>query len=276
MRNGYVQEIDTPEGTIELADYAVALQECKELGIMLSAMENMFQNMGLPLQDLGQTINIVADKADNKILDNTHNGNMKKPLDRLCRLANIDIIVELDWSIQERGPLKSMKYQISCIDVFSKSVFCRVDDSTPSSMRDPHENFAPESSSFELSTSFEKLIVNMLDKGREISFEVVISDNMENIDLTTMYGEQPLSSIIDCWLEKNTPNGQFNKNEKTERRRIYENVFIPMHTGDKKLNNAHIFIEGLMNHLQDKQYNIPCKTIDWEPGYSILIIGEKQ
>ena len=57
---------------------------------------------------------------------------------------------------------------------------------------------------------------DMVENGREVTMEVKVVDNGSGIDLTSEYGGEELTDIIDDWVSDNSVNHRYNLTQGSE------------------------------------------------------------
>ena len=273
--NGYMQKIELKGQETEVPDYKRALLEDEKLNFMLSKMSDVFVDLKYPLQDLKLTIEQVEAALQNDGKNVQDSKNIESLNENLFSIADIDIVIELDWNVQTNRHRKNIAYNIRAIDIYTGKLIGTVANSTWESLGDPYENFYHDEITSKLGIALQRYFEELMSNGREISISVMIAENEMNIGFETEFEGESLSGIIDGWLEKNAKQTSFYKDEIAENHTRYDNVFIPTHKENRTMNKAEDFIKGLMQYLCNEPYNIPCKTIHSSPGRGILVIGEK-
>jgi hypothetical protein len=275
--------VDTVEvfGQVEvIPDYKKALQSSRELMAVISKINILMADRGFPLQDLSQAIrSIQRIDQENSVLRTKESGAglAESPLDRLRRTAKADIILEVDWGINQTGPKRSVTYNLRGLDAYSNKQVAGA------------EGTGAPSFSAELPILIEEAVMNHMDnftaqlrqhfddilaKGRETIIELQIPDNGQDLDFETEFNDKELGEVITQWMVGNTVEKRFSKSESTENYLLFEQVRIPLYNKDTPL-DADGFARQLRNYLRKAPYRINCKVVNRGLGRCLLIVGEK-
>lgn len=275
--------VDTLEvfGQVEvIPDYKKALQSSRELMAVISKINILMADRGFPLQDLSQAIrSIQRIDQENSVLRTKESGAglAESPLDRLRRTAKADIILEVDWGINQTGPKHSVTYNLRGLDAYSNKQVAGA------------EGTGAPSFSAELPILIEEAVMNHMDnftaqlrqhfddilaKGRETIIELQIPDNGQDLDFETEFNDKELGEVITQWMVDNTVEKRFSKSESTENYLLFEQVRIPFYNKDTPL-DADGFARQLRNYLRKAPYRINCKVVNRGLGRCLLIVGEK-
>lgn len=275
--------VDTVEvfGQVEvIPDYKKALQSSRELMAVISKINILMADRGFPLQDLSQAIrSIQRIDQENSVLRTKESGAglAESPLDRLRRTAKADIILEVDWGINQTGPKRSVTYNLRGLDAYSNKQVAGA------------EGTGAPSFSAELPVLIEEAVMNHMDnftaqlrqhfddilaKGRETIIELQIPDNGQDLDFETEFNDKELGEVITQWMVDNTVEKRFSKSESTGNYLLFEQVRIPLYNKDTPL-DADGFARQLRNYLRKAPYRINCKVVNRGLGRCLLIVGEK-
>ncbi len=275
--------VDTVEvfGQVEvIPDYKKALQSSRELMAVISKINILMADRGFPLQDLSQAIrSIQRIDQENSVLRTKESGAglAESPLDRLRRTAKADIILEVDWGINQTGPKHSVTYNLRGLDAYSNKQVAGA------------EGTGAPSFSAEFPILIEEAVMNHMDnftaqlrqhfddilaKGRETIIELQIPDNGQDLDFETEFNDKELGEVITQWMVDNTVEKRFSKSESTENYLLFEQVRIPLYNKDTPL-DADGFARQLRNYLRKAPYRINCKVVNRGLGRCLLIVGEK-
>ena len=275
--------VDTVEvfGQVEvIPDYKKALQSSRELMAVISKINILMADRGFPWQDLSQAIrSIQRIDQENSVLRTKESGAglAESPLDRLRRTAKADIILEVDWGINQTGPKRSVTYNLRGLDAYSNKQVAGA------------EGTGAPSFSAELPILIEEAVMNHMDnftaqlrqhfddilaKGRETIIELQIPDNGQDLDFETEFNDKELGEVITQWMVDNTVEKRFSKSESTGNYLLFEQVRIPLYNKDTPL-DADGFARQLRNYLRKAPYRINCKVVNRGLGRCLLIVGEK-
>ena len=261
-------------------NYEQAVQDSRELMLVISKINNLMSDRGFPLADLSQSIkNNTRRTARNTLTTSKKSGSSLavSALDELNRHAKADIIVEVDFSYNTVGPKHSVTYNLRALDAYTgKQVAGAEGTGTPT--------FTSE-----IPVLLEEAVVGHMDNfisrlqshfddctenGREVVIEVGVFNNGSGTDLESEYDGSELSEIIENWMAENTVKHQFLTSETTESIMLFENVRIPLLKENSMPQDASGFANELRKFLRTK-YGIESKNNSPSLGYAQIIIGEK-
>ena len=270
------------QGTEEvIPDYQKALSTDKDLNNVISKINILMADRGFPLQDMQQTLKSINNiSAEDRLITSRTSGATiaESPLDRLRRTAKADILLEVDWTISEVGPKKTVTYNLKGLDAYSnKQVAGAQGTGAPSfsaevpvlleeAVQDNMDNFTAQ-----LQAHFDDMMAN----GREVVIDVRVFDNGSGLTLEEEFNGTELSEIIDDWMAGNTVNHRFSKADATENYINYDQVRIPLYKANGMPQDTNDFTRTLAKFLRNAPYNIPCKVINRGLGRCLIILGEK-
>ena len=279
--HGYMQNFDNQGSVEQIPDYKQALLNDKDLNNVIAKIGVLMADQGFPLVSMEQSLKSINNLSaeDNLIRSKTSGASMtESPLDRLRRVAKADILLQVDWTINEVGPKKSITYNLQGLDAYTnKQVAGAQGTGNPSfsaevpvlleeAVQDNMDNFTAQ-----LQRHFDDLFEN----GREVAIDIRVFDNGSGIDLESEYGDYELTEIIDNWMAENTVSHRFNKSDVTENFILYDQVRIPLYKKNGMPEDTEGFTRNLRRFLQQPPYSIPCKIINRGLGRCLLVIGEK-
>lgn len=261
-------------------NYEQAVQDSRELMLVISKINTLMSDRGYPLADLAQSIkNVARRNARNTLTTSKKTGSsiMVSALDELNRQAKADIIIEIDFCVNAVGPKNSVTYNLRAIDAY-----------TGKQIAGEEATGVPTFTS-EVSVLLEEAVVGHMDNftsrlqahfddcrenGREITLELNMFDNGLGLDFESEFEGYELCEIIDNWMADNTVNHRFLKSESTESTMCFENVRIPLLTEKGMPQDAGGFANALRRYLKNK-YGIESKSNSSSLGFAQIIIGEK-
>lgn len=270
------------QGTEEvIPDYQKALSTDKDLNNVISKINILMADRGFPLQDMQQSLKSINNiSAEDRLLTSRTSGATiaESPLDRLRRTAKADILLEVDWTISEVGPKKTVTYNLKGLDAYSnKQVAGAQGTGAPSfsaevpvlleeAVQDNMDNFTAQ-----LQAHFDDMMAN----GREVVIDVRVFDNGSGLTLEEEFNGTELSEIIDDWMAENTVKHRFSKADATENYINYDQVRIPLYKANGMPQDTNDFTRTLAKFLRNAPYNIPCKVINRGLGRCLIVLGEK-
>lgn len=270
------------QGTEEvIPDYQKALSTDKDLNNVISKINILMADRGFPLQDMQQSLKSINNiSAEDRLITSRTSGATiaESPLDRLRRTAKADILLEVDWTISEVGPKKTVTYNLKGLDAYSnKQVAGAQGTGAPSfsaevpvlleeAVQDNMDNFTAQ-----LQAHFDDMMAN----GREVVIDVRVFDNGSGLTLEEEFNGTELSEILDDWMAENTVSHRFSKADATENYINYDQVRIPLYKANGMPQDTNDFTRTLAKFLRNAPYNIPCKVINRGLGRCLIILGEK-
>ena len=279
--NGYVQSYSEMGITKVAPDYSAALSNDMDLKLVIAKINELMADRGFPLKDLAATMAIMERQQAEEmaIVSKTSGAEIAESLlDRVRRVAQADIIIEINWDVTYQGPKATLKYVMQGIDSYTgKQIAGSSGASSPSFSADQvvllEEAILSRIDDF--NNRLQDHFNDMFTNGREVSLDIRVFDNGSGIDLESEYDGYELCELIDEWMDTNTVMGRYTKLTGTETRVSYEQVRIPLY----KENGAAMDTEGwarqLRSYLRKEPFMLPVKVVPNGLGRCTLIIGEK-
>ncbi|MEE1168640.1 MAG: DUF6175 family protein [Alistipes sp.] len=284
VKYGYVQEFDNMGTKQIVPDYRAALQNDSDLRFAITKIGEMMSERGFPLKDLEASLKSLQEQAAEDAMLTSKQGSdvAESPIDKLKKVAKSDIVMDLEYTVNQIGPKKSLTFNLRGLDAYTdKQVAAASGTGTPS--------FTPE-----LAILIEEAVLGHIDnfnaqlqahfddlfaKGREIVVRIKVWGDAE-YDLESEFGDDDLElgQIIEDWLADNAVNGAFNTVDATENMMLFEQVRIPMVTttsdGKERQVDARRWVGGLRKYLKDN-FEIESKLMMQGLGQAQLVIGSK-
>lgn len=282
--HGYMQTFDNQGTTTYVPNYQKAFITDKDLNNVIGKINLLMAQQRFPLKDMQQLLkNVEQSNAESSLLTSKTSGAMlaETDRDRLLRRAKCDILLELDWNVNQTGPRTSITYNLQAKDSYSgKAVAGAQGTGLPSvsaelpvlleeAVQDHMDSFTAQ-----LQTHFDDLLKN----GREVVICIRVFDNGSGIDLEKEYNGEELSEIITNWLDAHTVNHRFSKGEASEDMLDFEQVRIPLYkevNGRQRAIDTDDFVRELRKYLKQAPYNIESKIVNQGLGKCTLVLGEK-
>ena len=261
-------------------NYEQAVQDSRELMLVISKINNLMSDRGFPLADLSQSIkNNSRRTARNTLTTSKKSGSSLavSALDELNRQAKADIIVEVDFSYNTVGPKHSVTYNLRALDAYTGKQVAGADGTGTPTFTSEIPVLLEEAVVGHMDNFISRLQSHFDDcreNGREVVIEVGVFDNGSGTDLESEYDGSELSEIIENWMAENTVKHQFLTSETTESIMLFENVRIPLLKENSMPQDASGFANELRKFLRTK-YGIESKNNSPSLGYAQIIIGEK-
>ena len=277
---GYMITYDNQGVQEQIPDYKKAVKTDKELSNVISKLGALMADRGFPLKDLSATITGIEQREAEERLVTSKSGSTiaESLLDKIRRVAKADIILSVDWTVNQSGPKRSITYNLQALDAYTNKQIAAVQGTGAPSMAVETvllleeaivlnmDNFADRLQSY-----FDDLFAN----GREVSVRVRIFDNGSGIDMESEFEGSELSEIIDDWMYENTVSHRYNKADGSENFIDFSQVRIPLYRENGRAMDTEYFVRSLSKYLKQPPYNLQSKVLTRGLGEAILIIGEK-
>lgn len=261
-------------------NYEQAVQDSRELMLVISKINNLMSDRGFPLADLSQSIkNNTRRSARNTLTMSKTSGSSLavSPLDELNRQAKADIFIEVDFSYNTVGPKHSVTYNLRAIDAYTGKQVAGAEGTGTPSFTSEIPVLLEEAVVGHMDNFISRLqgyFDDCIENGREVTMEIGVFDNGSGIDLESEYAGNELSEIIENWMAENTVGHKFLTSESTESIMLFENVRIPLLKANGMPQDAGGFANELRKFLKSK-YGIESKNNSPSLGYAQVVIGEK-
>lgn len=279
--HGFMQNFDNQGMTSSVPNYAVALQNNKDLNNVISKINSLMADRGFPLKDLQQTIKSINNIAAEDMVTTSKAGDglMENPIDRLRSTAKADIILELDWTVNTSGPKKTITFNLRGLDAYSNKQVAGA------------EGTGAPSFAADVPTLLEEAVLNhidnfnnqlqahfddMFENGREVVLDIRVFDNGSGVDLESEFDGEELTTLIEDWVNDNTVQHRFNLSDATETRMLFEQVRIPLYrpNGTTPMDTRE-FARQLQKYLKGAPCNLTSKVVQQGLGRARVIIGDK-
>ncbi|HRF78839.1 MAG TPA: DUF6175 family protein [Flavobacteriales bacterium] len=273
VQKGYTQVFDN-QGTKETyPDFTKALQNDFDLYTAISKIGEIMADRGFPLKDLEMMLKEQkAEVAENMVADLAEN-----PIDQLYRVAKADIILQLNYKVEDGMRGKKVSFDIRLLDAYSMKMVGGAsgtgqEKNTGSATELLQEAVLAHMDKIidDLTRHFDDLFAN----GREVTLKVRVASDSP-INLMDDVGGEELNVQIENWVHENTVKHRFSwtSNSPTETRGDFEQVRIPLYGANDRALDTRTWARGLQKHLKDT-YNISAKLLPKGLGSSTLVIGK--
>ena len=270
------------QGSIKgVPNYEMAVQDSRELMLVISKINTLMSERDFPLADLSQSIKKLARRsARNALTTSKTSGSALaiSPLDVLNQQARADIYIEIDWSINAVGPKHSITYNVRAVDAYTgKQVAGAQSTGTPqyTSELPVLLEEAAVSNMDNFLAQLQNHFNDCIENGREVTIEVGVFDNADTeMDLEREYNGLELREIIENWIAKNSVNHKYTTTENTEFIMLFESVRIPLLKSNGMPQDAGGFLNELRKYLKSN-FGIDSKNNSPSLGYAQIVIGEK-
>lgn len=279
VNNNFMDKFNDQGTIVSVPNYKKALQNSSDCYNVITKINTLMSDRSFPLKDLSAvTKNMETNSAMDAVTTSKSGAGLaESPLDVIKRNANADIIIELNWQVNTTGPKRSITYSLAAKDAYTdKQVAgCQGTGSHSFASELPvllEEAVLANMDNFcaQLQSHFD----DMMENGREVSMEVKVIDNGSGIDLTSEYGGDELTDIIDDWVSDNTVNHRYNLSSGSENFLKFEQVRIALYQANGRPNDTRLWARELSKELTSK-YQIPNRVDIRGLGKAVIMIGEK-
>lgn len=277
--NHYMDTFDDQGTSVDVPNYKRALQNSSDCYNVITKINTLMTDRNFPLKDLSAVLKSMSTDAAMDAVTTTRSGAglAESPLDLIKRNSNADIIIEVNWQVNTMGPKKSITYSLAAKDTYTdKQIAGAQGTGTPSFSAEVsvllEEAVVANMDNFcaQLQSHFD----DMMENGREVTMEVKVVDNGSGIDLTSEYGGEELTDIIDDWVSDNSVNHRYNLTQGSESFLKFEQIRIALYQANGRANDTRRWARELVKELTSK-YQIPCRVDMRGLGKAVVLIGEK-
>ncbi len=286
-RNNYITTFkDESNATQTISDYKKAVSLNEDLRLVISELSNIMAQRGFPLKDMEQTLKSLEMESTEMSLLASSSGSsiIESPIDQLKRVAKADIIMDIDFTINKRGPSKYITFNLRGLDAYTNKVITAASgDGKPSTVATA--GLLLEEAVLNYMDSFNAALQNhfndMFENGREVTISLKMFDvspvNFES-EFSYMGETAQLLDIIDFWMDENCVKHRFSRTIGGEYLLKYEQVRTPLFRtvfGKERAADTRSFVTSLSKFLSSEPFNIPSKIYEKGLGEAWLILGDK-
>ena len=281
-KNGYMQEFNNEGKITRVPDYRKALMTDADLKLVISKIGELMAERGFPLKDLEASLKTLeSDAAEDAMLMSKDGGELNEsPIDKLKKVAKADIWIQMTWTVNTRGPEKSITFNLQGLDAYTdKQIAAASGTGEPSfsaafpvlleeAVLSHLDNF-----NYQLQTHFD----DMFENGREVILRIMTWDTWDYDLETDEFGDDELGFLIEEWVADNTVKNRFNTTTATENMMLFEQVRIPLYyekNGQQRAMDTRRWAKGLQDYLKDN-FEIEAKVMMKGLGQAQLVLGGK-
>lgn len=279
VQNIFMDKFDDQGTEVLVPNYKRVLQNSSDCYNVITKINTLMSDRNFPLKDLSAVIKSMdSNSAMNAVTTSKSGAGLaESPLDLIKRNANADILIELNWQVNTVGPKRSITYSLAAKDAYTdKQIAGTQGTGTPSFAAEMpvllEEAVVGNMDNFcaQLQAHFD----DMMENGREVALEIKVIDNGSGIDLSSEYGGDELTDIIDDWVSDNTVNHRYNLSSGSENYLKFEQVRIPLYQANGRPNDTRRWARELSKVLTSK-YQVPNRVDIRGLGKAVIMIGEK-
>lgn len=274
FQNGYFKTFDNQGVSTKVSDYKRALQENTDLLLVISKLNGLMAERDFPLKNLET---VLKGLENSRALDlvrtsrDTGASVAESLVDEIIKTAKADIIIQLTYTLNTKGPKKSITYNLQGLDSYSyKQVATAANTGEPS--------FSTElpllleeavlRNMDEFTNSLQNHFQDLFQNGREVTLQVLTWDDWDG-DLDELAYE------IEDWLDEKTVEGRFSTTDVTSTYAKFDQIRMPLFNERGRAMAARNFFRDLSKKLSGPAYNIPNKIATEGLGKVSLILGGK-
>ena len=279
VQNNFMDKFDDQGTEVLVPNYKRVLQNSSDCYNVITKINTLMSDRNFPLKDLSAVIKSMDSNSAMNAVTTSKSGSglAESPLDLIKRNANADILIELNWQVNTVGPKRSITYSLAAKDAYTdKQIAGTQGTGTPSFAAEMpvllEEAVVGNMDNFcaQLRAHFD----DMMENGREVALEIKVIDNGSGIDLSSEYGGDELTDIIDDWVSDNTVNHRYNLSSGSENYLKFEQVRIPLYQANGRPNDTRRWARELSKVLTSK-YQVPNRVDIRGLGKAVIMIGEK-
>jgi len=275
--HGYTKTFDTNGGTTTVQDFEQAFLNDGDLKIAITTIGSIMTDLGFPLKDMEQNLNALStSRAENAAATSKSGADIAmSPLDIINARAKSDIIFDLYWKVNERGPRRTLTYNLSAKDAYTSKQIAAATGTSEPSISSELAVLLQEAVTASMGKIEEQLMKHFDDmgkNGREV-FLVVRTWDDSPCDLETEFEGKELNEQIEDWMSQNTVNGVYSTINATENIMEFEQVRIPLYGDNGRQLDTRQWARGLVNFLKSK--GIESKLNMRGLGHATITIGGK-
>ncbi|PKP35905.1 MAG: hypothetical protein CVU00_00235 [Bacteroidetes bacterium HGW-Bacteroidetes-17] len=283
IKNGYSMTRDIMGSARTFPDYRMALQQETDLLLVIGKINTLMADRSFPLKNLESVMNTIETQGAELSMLTSNSGSdiAETPIDVLKRTANADIIIQLNYVINQSGPKRSITFMLQGIDAYTNKQIAGAQGTGEPSFASETAILLEEAVLAHLDNFNARLqdhFNDLLTNGREIVFQARVWDSSpfnleEEFDWNGEILE--LGEIIEDWVSVNTVEGRFNTSNYTENQILFEQVRIALYDDRGRAQDTRRWIRDLRTLIGNPPFSSPAKIYTRGLGEIWLIIGEK-
>lgn len=283
INNGYSMTRDIMGSARTFPDYRMALQRETDLLLVIGKINTLMADRGFPLKNLESVMNTIETQgAELSMLTSSSGSDIAEtPIDVLKRTANADIVIQLNYVINQSGPKRSITFMLQGIDAYTNKQIAGAQGTGEPSFASETAVLLEEAVLAHLDNFNARLqdhFNDLLTNGREIVFQARVWDSSPfNLEEEFDWDGETLElgEIIEDWVSANTVEGRFNTSNYTENQILFEQVRIALYDDRGRAQDTRRWIRDLRTLIGNPPFSSPAKIYTRGLGEIWLIIGEK-
>ena len=232
--NNYVKVVEADGMTYRIMDYSKALGFNRDMSIVLTTVQRQLQDHGFDVVSTAQMLDGLGEDSDINNLELT---------------VRPDIVVYVDYSMTQKGPLKNVHLKMEAIDPYCRASVAMVQDDREG-MLDPL-TFAIRKMVAGCGEEFSQQLIDRLmdlrQNGREvrIAFRAKMNSNINFKQDKVGEGDTLLCDYLFEWMCKQAVNQAVKQGRQRDTLCEFRSVRIPLFDKDGNVNRPERHIETL-------------------------------
>ena len=274
IEHNYTLTFNDQGRIITIPDYKKAFQQNQELLLVVGKINTLMQKRGFPLKNMETVIKILEEREADRMArtqEQTNTEVAESPVEKLMSVAKADIIIQLSWSVEKKGPQHHVRYQLQGLDSYTgKQIAGAEGTGANSSTADPaillEEAVIAHMDRF--TATLQTHFSDMFENGREVVLRLAVWENA-TANLESEIDGEPLALLIEDWLAENTVQSRFHTTDVSTYSMYIEDVRIPLYyerKGRQRAMDTRLFASRLSKYLEE-ELHIPN-------GYTARGLGE--
>jgi len=280
-KNGYVEEVNNIDGsTMIVPDYEQLFLNDRYIRILITSISSAFQELDYPLLDFEAQLSRMSNRSVEMSL--SENRTIESPRDIILAQAKADIILDVDYFVEEVMGSPSISFTINAIDSYTSTNVASVTQTGLTGGSTPLSVLVKEAVVQNM-PAFEERLMNhfesIVEKGRRSIVEVTVSEDSW-FDLFEFFGnganEDELSFILRDLIQENTMDGNYRLSSDTPTLMIFEDVYVPLYDENGRQQDVTYWLSrNIMRPLrQDYGLDVTRETVGIS-SVRLVIKGER-
>lgn len=282
VQHGYVTEFNNEGTIVKVPDYKKAFQENSDLLLVISKVNELMAERGFPLKNLESSLKSLDNLAAEDAMLSSKGGSEinESPIDKLKKVAQADIWIQMTWSVNKTGPKQSVTFNLQGLDAYTDKQIAGASGTGKPSITAELPVLLEEAVISHLdnfNSQLQNHFDDMFENGREVVLRIMTWDSWGHDLEDEDFGDDELGMIIEDWVADNTVNNRFSTSIATENMMLFEQVRIPLYTtrnGRERSVDARGWANELRKYLKS-EFNIESKLMMRGLGQAQLVLGEK-
>lgn len=279
FQKGFMKTFDDQGTPVQVPDYERAFREDADLRSMINAINTYMAGREFPLKDMEQTVKSLGSIGIERELLKDKGGNsiLLKPIDRYKQQAKADIILDLSFRFEKKGPERVLNVTLKGLDAYTNLQIAGDELVGKPSMTAPTITLLLEDNHTRMEnfcTLLNAHFEDMMKNGRMVSLRFALADGAP-IDFDKEYGDEEFSEILETWTAELAVGNRNGNIDLGDTELTVDQIRIPLMNPEKENQSldARGFLQIFRKRLKKAPYNLSCKVRPRGLGEAWLIIG---